>query len=730
RNQPAFGILRHGSQLWFGCGQRLCVEEGGRVVAIGPEAGLPADAWDGIRALPDGSLWVRSASRLYRRPPGGARMVNEKPDIGSSMFWGALNVIGDGSVAVPTDLGLAIHSRGKWTLLDKRRGLHSDRAGAVLEDREGSVWVGMLGAGMERWLGRGEWEAWTEAQGLPSDLIWSIRRDRSGSVWVGTSKGLARLNDAGSPVLWGRDDGLQGDNVRWLDETADGAIWAITKPGGLARIGRGEKRFRPVGRSGGLTCDTVHRSFVDRGDRLWVATACGVFLNERPSASVRFRRIDQPEALLHGAWMVFVDAEESLWVTNAAGLWRRRGTWQYFSRANGLLGNDAYIVAQAADGAIWLRHRLDAGVERLEFGRDGVLRSEAVVRGDPASVEVTAFHGFDALGNFWRGGASGVEVLRNRVWTHMAMEDGLVWNDCDGEAFWADADGGVWIGTSGGLAHYRLPAGGTAGPAVADPVVTALEVSQLPRSVRAEFSSLNFKSDQIVQFAYRLDDGFWTETRERSVLVTGLGPGRHRLEARSRVRSGPYSPRVATAFFEVSYFWWETLWARAGGLLLLAAAVWGIVLWRQRAMQRKNVELEQAVFQRTAELEAERSKVLEAKKRADGANEAKSHFLAYMSHEIRTPLNGVIGLSRLLEATSDPAEAADTVRVIRSSADSLLRVINDILDFSKIEAGKLEMEAAPFELRPCLKDCVDLLRAGTEGKNLRLDCSVAADVPA
>ena len=57
---PIRGIARNGSQLWFGCGQQLCVEDRGRVTTFGPAEGLPEDSWDAIGTTPDGSVWVRS----------------------------------------------------------------------------------------------------------------------------------------------------------------------------------------------------------------------------------------------------------------------------------------------------------------------------------------------------------------------------------------------------------------------------------------------------------------------------------------------------------------------------------------------------------------------------------------------------------------------------------------------------------------------------------------------
>ncbi|MGA3204745.1 MAG: two-component regulator propeller domain-containing protein, partial [Bryobacteraceae bacterium] len=89
------GILRHGSQLWFGCDLSLCVENGGRTSIYGPENGLPEDSWDGIAIAPDETVWVRSSNRLYRKPPGKDYFVQEKPDLGSSMFWGAITITAD-----------------------------------------------------------------------------------------------------------------------------------------------------------------------------------------------------------------------------------------------------------------------------------------------------------------------------------------------------------------------------------------------------------------------------------------------------------------------------------------------------------------------------------------------------------------------------------------------------------------------------------------------------------
>ena len=121
--------------------------------------------------------------------------------------------------------------------------------------------------------------------------------------------------------------------------------------------------------------------------------------------------------------------------------------------------------------------------------------------------------------------------------------------------------------------------------------------------------------------------------------------------------------------------------------------------------------------------------MLEAKEKAEEANQAKNTFLANMTHELKTPLHGIMGVNQLLETTTLSEEQREYVKLSQKSSENLLRIIQDILDFTKLQADYLVLEEHVVSLPELTNELEQLFSMTASKKGIEYRYTMDESVP-
>src|SRR5260370_1265632 len=361
---------------------------------------------------------------------------------------------------VPTIEGLAMREdRDSWAYVGSAQGLLFDVVSNVLQDCEGSLWIGMYGYGLVRWPGYGAWEIWGRAEGLTSDSIWALQYDPKDTLWACTTRGLHRFVNgrwerwpaAGIPTSEDLSMAFGSSGTIWVGSHPHG-LFEIDGAQGVVRAHYGEREFGTSSISGLMT---------DREGRLWVSTWRGVFRANGSGKSVRFERQVPPDGDSREPFsQCLQDRQGRIWAPGSHGLALfDRGKWRRFSAADGLKNSPIRMLAEAPDSSIWGAYSDSLGIARIEAKGETIRVSHVTAR-DGLKSNLAFSLGFDRSGALWVGTDTGVDVKRSDGWRHYNQADGLAWNDTNGNSFAAGPGNQGWVRPNSGMSAFlRRPAG-------------------------------------------------------------------------------------------------------------------------------------------------------------------------------------------------------------------------------------------------------------------------------
>ena len=705
-------------------------EEGTLVRARdGATCALPNN--DGVAQLAQdgrGRLWVASGGQLATEQNGQLSLLTNTNDSPNGIGYYVLGICPsrDGELWI-----LSTGQARKWdgqAVTESRNTNPANTAAAVamVETKSGLLAIGTSNDGIYLLSPNGTVLHFNHANGFANDWIRCLLEDREGTLWVGAgSDGLIALRPGKIETL-GPPDHWQGCVPLSVATAPDGALWVGSEGAGIYRFLDG--KWDHFTENSGLSNLFVWCVSADSTGQMWAGTwGGGMFIQQGDHfiAAPGLENVKVPMPAILQA------ADGVTWIGTASGLIRfQNGAMKWFGEKDGLKVPDVRCIVQDREGTVWFG-MLGGGLGRLKNGKlDQFLKSDGL-----ASDYVQCLHS-GADNALWIGSyGSGLDRLKNGHLTKITTAEGLPNNficaiEDDGHGnFWISSHGGVFrvsqqglddcadgkiasvnclaygsgdgmpsLECSGGLqpAACKLADGRICFPTSKGLVAVNPEdakINHLPPPVIIEdivagghtlphnqrdpaplkippglqrfefhFTGLSFVVPEKMQFQYRLEgwERDWVDAANNKHIAeySYIPPGDYTFHVRACNSDGVWNQIGASVSLIVLPHFWQKWWFRTLIVIAAVALVTGIVLVITRHRVRRKIE----VIHRQQAVERERTRIAKDIHDHLGANLTRISLLSQSAHgELENPAQAAAQLDRIYNTSRELTRSMDEI---------------------------------------------------------------------